>query len=666
MEQQKVSFIILFLFFIFSFSSYANNEKTGHLHHYNTKKNLDEWVSFEGNDTALSAVDALNVSNKKHGELQTNSLLIDWLKHNIDGPYPSESHTEMAIINEASVLFLTSISTGLPHHELFDIEGVRQLFFQSLRFELELLPLSTNIEESYLDRYYKYNVLKLAVYSVALDIALKMNGEQALIRTLSDISNSRQHPSIRQWLIAEFTNNQTLIESFLLKQLQLSASVWHPAYDEFSQALYRSHPYARVAAYAQERLIHQWPYMTLSKQAVMSNWYTQLQPLPNHKYGYSIVGEAISNYAREEVQTPHHSRWSSVSFVAISIGLLIIPELAIPEIVGELALGELAQELIFARSMFRGGTVADALYTQRAAELAAAESATIETPMTLQKALQNSELLDQDLLGEEIGPRLFHYLGTDAVEGIDYVAQVNQKLRRIRRFPSTEKYALFEELGSFGQYPIIQAEEASWVVKQLSESGNNWVNSGEFRHVLLLGKGKPESLFTHYANNVKSRYQIPASHLYSDGYITSRRLENIFPKMNNNQLADLTFDDRLDIVAHGNPYGPVSIGNIDIETSISPRGLVEQLKAQGLRQVGVLKLQSCNVGGGFYLPALSSELQRAGIDVGFISAPKGYLVQLPGLPRAVFDPFPTFSSDRYEIISTGLHQGFSGTRYINH
>lgn len=128
--------------------------------------------------------------------------------------------------------------------------------------------------------------------------------------------------------------------------------------------------------------------------------------------------------------------------------------------------------------------------------------------------------------------------------------------------------------------------------------------------------------------------------------------------MNNNQLADLTFDDRLDIVAHGNPYGPVSIGNIDIETSISPRGLVEQLKAQGLRQVGVLKLQSCNVGGGFYLPALSSELQRAGIDVGFISAPKGYLVQLPGLPRAVFDPFPTFSSDRYEIISTGLHQGF--------
>jgi hypothetical protein len=93
---------------------------------------------------------------------------------------------------------------------------------------------------------------------------------------------------------------------------------------------------------------------------------------------------------------------------------------------------------------------------------------------------------------------------------------------------------------------------------------------------------------------------------------------------------------------------------------------IDQLKAQRLRQVGVLKIQLCNVGGGFYLSRFVSELRRAGIDVGFISAPKGYLIQLPGLPRAVFDPFPTFSSDRYEVISTGLHQGFSGTRYINH
>ena len=528
----------------------------------------------------------------------------------------------MAIINEASVLFLSSISTGLPHHELFDMRDVRQTFFKSLRYELELIPLSTVIKESYLDRYYKNDIIKLSVYSIALDIALKTYGEQTLISKLIEITNSREYSALRQWLIAEFVSNKNLIEPFLLEQLKFAAEDWRPKYDEFSQTVSTMHPYARIAAYAQAQLLDKWPSMRASEQAAISNWYTQLQSLPNYQYGYSIVGEAISNHAREKIHTQHHSRWQFVSYAAITIGLLTLPELALPEIVSELALGELAQETIFARFMFRGGTAADAVYTARATELAAEKSASISTPMTLQRALKNSELTDQSLIGEEVGPSLFHYVGRDSIEGVDYVAQVNENLRRIRRFPSTDKYALFEHLGSFGQYPIVQAEQAGWIVELLSENGNNWVNSGQFRYVLLLGKGKPESLFTHYANNVKSRYQIPVKNLFSDGYVTSSRLKNIFPTISNNQLADLTFNDRLDIVAHGNPYGPVSIGNIGIETSISARALVNKLQAHGLRQVGVLKLQSCNVGGGFYLSSLASELQRADIDVGFISAPK--------------------------------------------
>ena len=117
------------------------------------------------------------------------------------------------------------------------------------------------------------------------------------------------------------------------------------------------------------------------------------------------------------------------------------------------------------------------------------------------------------------------------------------------------------------------------------------------------------------------------------------------------------------MVAHGNPYGPICSNQSGLETSLSPTELAKKLFDLGLREVGVLKVQSCNVGGGFYLTKLEQALKKTGINVGFLAAPKGYLVQLPRLPRAVFSPFPNFRSDRYEVISTGLHQGFPGTRY---
>jgi hypothetical protein len=56
-----------------------------------------------------------------------------------------------------------------------------------------------------------------------------------------------------------------------------------------------------------------------------------------------------------------------------------------------------------------------------------------------------------------------------------------------------------------------------------------------------------------------------------------------------------------------------------------PDTFAEFLQDAGLRRVGVLKIQGSNVGCGDYVEQLKEALTRRGIEVGYISAYKGYV-----------------------------------------
>ncbi|GLT19593.1 hypothetical protein GCM10007938_33750 [Vibrio zhanjiangensis] len=624
---------------------------------------VSQWVDWDAQEHSLSAVEALNVVKKKHGTEYMSSFFMTRLREIANHPFNTEelTSTEFGIVHEAATVFVMSQATDLPHYELFPSEYMLQTYLANLAMELELLYPMAEDEAMYLQRYYEHDSLGLSVYSIALNISLEHYGEAELIRRLAEETNSRYSDSLRQFLIANFSSGSDFkqqLELALLQELKRFSTDWKPEYDEFSQALNGLHPYARVGAMLQNTLLSKWSSLRQHEREALLPWYEQVTKLPSYKYGYSQVGEAVVNHFRQHRQQEHHSRWNFPTFAAVTLATLIFPEL-----LGELALGEAAQALLFSRTMFTGARVADAAYTSEFAELAAQQTVRPGSAMPQSTALSLSKVSSPAVIGSEIELGLHHYLAADAIEGTDYVANVQGSWQRVRRFPLTDDYALFGGIGSLGMHKVYRSGAAGWLLDQTASSLNNWVSSGNYRHVLLLGKGRPESLFRHYGENVKSRYGIPAGNMASDGDIASYRLSGMFPRASSGQLSSLTFNHRLDIVAHGNPYGPICSDQSGFETSLTPSGLARKLFDLGLRQVGVLKIQSCNLGGGFYLGKLDQELKKAGINVGFLAAPKGYLVQLPRLPRAVFSPFPNFRPDRYEVISTGLHQGFPGTRY---
>ncbi|MGR5159361.1 hypothetical protein [Vibrio owensii] len=632
-------------------------------HHKAMRDKVSQWVDWQEQEHTLSAVDALNVVKKKHGIAYMPDLFFVRLIESLNQDFNDEglSSLDTTVIIESATLFVMSQAHDLPHYELFPAQYMKQIFLDSLSRELELISPSTEDEVLYLKRYYQGDFLGLSVYSIALSISLEKYGETQLIQKLAEQTGGRYTDSIRQFFISGFSGRGVFkdrLEAVLLAELQQSAAQWKPSYGDFLQYQNRSHPYARVGAMLQKTILTHWPSLRKENKEDLKLWYQHIKGLPGPKYGYSIVGEALVNDVRQRKQQPHHSRWGFPSLDAITIAALIAPE-----IVGELALGEFAQGLLFSRAMFNGARVADAVYTSEAVELATKETAVSGEQLTQASALQMSQVVDSTLIGQEVETGLHYYIGEESVEGTDFVMNIQGTWQRVRRFPSSSDYALFEGTGSFGTHRITREGTTGWSLNQPVTSLHNWVSLGEYRHVLLLGKGEPASLFRHFGENVKSRYGIPKSNLYSDGDVTSRHLNNLFPRVQSDQLSSLTFNHRLDVVAHGNPYGPVCMNQNGIETSLTPGELARKLFDLGLRQVGVLKVQSCNVGGGFYLSKLETELKKTGIEVGFLVAPKGYLVQLPLLPRAVFDPFPNFSADRYEVISTGLHQGFQGTRY---
>lgn len=94
-------------------------------------------------------------------------------------------------------------------------------------------------------------------------------------------------------------------------------------------------------------------------------------------------------------------------------------------------------------------------------------------------------------------------------------------------------------------------------------------------------------------------------------------------------LSSLTHRSRLDVAAHGTPTHVTVPGRASC-FAVGPERLAQDLHRAGLRDVGVLKLRSCDTGlpGGrmSFLERMRDEFERLGVRVGFISGPTGLIV----------------------------------------
>lgn len=85
-------------------------------------------------------------------------------------------------------------------------------------------------------------------------------------------------------------------------------------------------------------------------------------------------------------------------------------------------------------------------------------------------------------------------------------------------------------------------------------------------------------------------------------------------RLDKQSLGQLSIDSRLTLIAHANE------GSF---ARHSPALLALKLRDAGLRKVGILKLEGCNVGSGDYLEQLKDALNKLNVEVGYLSGPTG-------------------------------------------
>ncbi len=138
---------------------------------------------------------------------------------------------------------------------------------------------------------------------------------------------------------------------------------------------------------------------------------------------------------------------------------------------------------------------------------------------------------------------------------------------------------------------------------------------------------------------------------------------------NQKPLSNIKLTSRLDLHGHG---------GTDHFSELSAEDLASALWNAGLTEVGILKLQACNVGKGDFFIHLKQELDKFGIKVGYISGPKGLLVDWRREVRIFnyefninYPPFfPTKTvgflipeTYRLRVIKGNIDIAFPGTRY---
>lgn len=123
-------------------------------------------------------------------------------------------------------------------------------------------------------------------------------------------------------------------------------------------------------------------------------------------------------------------------------------------------------------------------------------------------------------------------------------------------------------------------------------------------------------------------------------------------------LSDLTMSDKLIIVSHADPDGLAEIEQTE---------LVQRLLQYGLRNVGVIKFHSCELGKNTWLDDFAIQLMGKGVRFGWVSGPIGDYVYGP-FNRWVSRPgaksfMQQIHKGKYHIVKGNTVTNFKGSRY---
>ncbi|TGC20907.1 hypothetical protein [Escherichia sp. E1130] len=155
-----------------------------------------------------------------------------------------------------------------------------------------------------------------------------------------------------------------------------------------------------------------------------------------------------------------------------------------------------------------------------------------------------------------------------------------------------------------------------------------WRNTPEKNFIYKIGTNEDSSpdLLERHARSSRATRGIPQENFFADVAQDplAHRRSAPFNVIDGGSLSSLDKNSRLDVSAHGNRNGPVAGLN-----NITAKELVDKLWDAGLREVGVLRVDACNVGNGAYLLQLKTALNAKGIRFGYIAAPNGLLMIAP-------------------------------------
>ncbi|MCE0844180.1 hypothetical protein LVQ79_01205 [Buttiauxella sp. A2-C1_F] len=124
-------------------------------------------------------------------------------------------------------------------------------------------------------------------------------------------------------------------------------------------------------------------------------------------------------------------------------------------------------------------------------------------------------------------------------------------------------------------------------------------------------------------------------------------------------LSDLTLSDKLIIVSHASSDG--------LE-EIKQNKLVERLLQYGLKEVGVIKFHSCELGQKTWIDNFAKKMMMNGVRFSWVSAPRGYYIYTAFHRWASREGAETYKEQmrtgEYHIVKGNIPRKFNGSRYI--
>lgn len=171
-----------------------------------------------------------------------------------------------------------------------------------------------------------------------------------------------------------------------------------------------------------------------------------------------------------------------------------------------------------------------------------------------------------------------------------------------------------------------------------------------------------------YAHKVQ---KIPGDHIFTLGpapeYSDFDRqigdaVEGISSVRNTRNLSSISLQDRLDVMGHGHPdkiskYNGLRLG---------PDQLADELVMHGLTQVGVLKIQACNIlrNSDEYLMKLLSALDYRGVKVGYLAGTRKYISQTSKMRGHRDNPAgnPSAPDERFRYLKGNVNIKFPGRK----